>query len=361
MEQTVSSKSLLFWRRIEYLSLFFITYTSIRSRKDLYLLVKTAFATMVIVVLYAMGQKYLYWPAFSTMNREFSKGMRLYLTPSSRVMSTFGGHYDFAAYLMMLLTLMITGFWVTKNKLIKLGLIAITIPAYWSLILTASRTSFLGYLTGLTISAIILARLKGKWIMFANWFVMVALSMTVMLTMGDLSERFFQVLEQPDVLVHEITQVTPIQRDTLSKMVANSQGKLLKVKTTLQDFKDKISSFKFSFSKPPSNSISTDELAVVVSSDTYLLSNPIYPPTSLKQKMTGTSLESVSATVAATSNGGYSPNAPTWSRWQSARRLWPRLSPDSRNPLDCYSTLTKTYVDEFTLCGVIRQRLFTNA
>lgn len=357
MEQTHLFKiALHFLRRVEYFSLFFITYTSIRSRKDLYLLVKIAFVTLVVVVLYAMGQKYLYWPAFSTMNREFSKGLRLYLTPSSRVMSTFGGHYDFAAYLMMLLTLMITGFWVTKNKLIKVGLIAITIPAYWSLILTASRTSFLGYLAGLTISAIILARLKGKWTMFANWFVMVALSMTVMLTMGDLSERFFQVLEQPDVLVHEITQVTPIQRDTLSKMVANSQGKLLKVKTTLQDFKDKISSFKFPFSKPPSNSISTDELAkVVVSSDTLpVVVKPDLPPdVTQAEDDLRTSLESASATVAATSNGGYSPNALKYGLSVAIRldALWPRaIAGFKRNPLlgTGYSTLTKAYVDEFT-------------
>ena len=76
----------------------------------------TAFA----VAIYGFGQKYLYWPAFSTMNREFSKGMRLYLTPESRVMSTFGGHYDYGAYLMMTLTLLATAFWLTKKFLVKI-------------------------------------------------------------------------------------------------------------------------------------------------------------------------------------------------------------------------------------------------
>ncbi len=64
-----------FLRRIEYMSLFFITYASMRSRKDFYLFVKIAFVTLIAVVIYGMGQKYLYWPAFSTMNREFSKAV----------------------------------------------------------------------------------------------------------------------------------------------------------------------------------------------------------------------------------------------------------------------------------------------
>ena len=91
-----------------------------RAGKSLYSFIKTAVITLIAVVLYGLGQKYLYWPAFSTMNREFSKGMRLYLTPTSRVMSTFGGHYDYAAYLMMLLTLTITGFWLSSSKALKL-------------------------------------------------------------------------------------------------------------------------------------------------------------------------------------------------------------------------------------------------
>ena len=58
------------------------------------------------VAVYGFGQKYLYWPAFSTMNREFSKGWVLYLTEHARVLSTFGGHYDLAAFIMMVLILL---------------------------------------------------------------------------------------------------------------------------------------------------------------------------------------------------------------------------------------------------------------
>ncbi len=340
--------ALHFLRRIEYFSLFFITYASIRSRKDLYLFVKIALVTLVAVVLYGLGQKYLYWPAFSTMNREFSKGMRLYLTPTSRVMSTFGGHYDYAAYLMMLLTLAITGFWVTKKKLIKLGLALLIIPAYWSLILTASRTSFLGYLAGITIAAALLATIKGRIRMFAHWFVAITLSLVVMLTLGDLSARFFQVLEQPDVLIHQITQVTPIQRDTVSKMV-NSVAK----------WKDALLLAKLKFNSapknvaPPENSMSTDELAVAVPSDIPPTEEkPLPPDVTQAEDDLRTSLASESATATA-AGGGYSPNALKYGLSIAIRldALWPRaVAGFMRNPLlgSGYSTLTKATVEEFT-------------
>lgn len=339
-----------FLRRIEYFSLFFMTYTSIRTRKDLYFFVKIAVGTLICVVLYGLGQKYLYWPAFSTMNREFSKGVRLYLTPASRVMSTFGGHYDYAAYLMMLLTLCISGIWLSKNKLIKLGLLLITIPAYWSLILTASRTSFAGYIVGITVVAIILGKAKGRLKMLFNWFVVVALSMTVMLTMGDLSERFFQILDQPDILVHEITQITPIQRDSLNRILNSAQGSLTLVRTSLQDFKDKMNKPKVS--APPSNSISTEELAkVVVSSDTLPTSQPPLPPDVTRaEDDLRTSLATASSV---TTNTGYSPNALKYGLSVAIRldALWPRaIAGFKRNPLlgSGYSTLTKAEVDEFT-------------
>lgn len=339
-----------FLRRIEYFSLFFITYVGIRSRQDLYLFIKTAFLTLVAVVIYGLGQKYLYWPAFSTMNREFSKGMRLYLTPSSRVMSTFGGHYDYAAYLMMLLTLTISGLWIAKNKLLKLALLLITIPAYWSLILTASRTSFIGYLVGITLVAGILGKSRGYIKMFLNWFLVVTASMVVMLTLGDLSDRFFQVLEQPDVLIHQITQVTPIKRETISGVV-----------NSLANFKDALTLAKKKFNSapsniaPPENSMSTDELAQVSTpSDTPpSTSKPLPPDVTQAEDDYRNSLATASAQASNSATSEYSPNALKYGLSVAIRldALWPRaIAGFKRNPLlgTGYSTLTKASVDEFT-------------
>lgn len=339
--------ALHFLRRIEYFSLFFITYSSLRSRKDLYLFIKIAFITLVGVVIYGLGQKYLYWPAFSTMNREFSKGMRLYLTPTSRVMSTFGGHYDFAAYLMMCLTMIVTGFWLSSSKALKMLLVLVAIPAYWSLILTASRTSFLGYLGGITVVAIILGKWKGRLKMFFNWFLVTTISLIVMLTLGDLSDRFFQVLEQPDVLIHQITQVTPFQRDTVSKMV-----------NSLSNFKNSLSLAKIKFNStpknvsPPTNSISTQDLVVAVSSDAPpIATKPLPPDVTQIEDDYRNSLATESATTSTES--GYSPNALKYGLSVAIRldALWPRaIAGFKRNPLlgTGYSTLTKATVEEFT-------------
>jgi hypothetical protein len=167
------------FRRFEYFSLFFIAYSGIRNRKDLKKFIITAFVTLVLVVAYGFGQKYLYWPAFSTMNREFSKGIRLYLSPTSRVMSTFGGHYDYSAYLMMLLSFLVSTIWLAKNKVIKIILSLIALAAYWSFILTSSRTSFGGYLFAITTIAIILIKFKGyKWSL-KHWFNTMLISMII--------------------------------------------------------------------------------------------------------------------------------------------------------------------------------------
>ena len=65
MEKAHILKIWLHWfRRIEYFSLFFVTYAAIRTKKDLLLLAKVAFVTFVGVILYGIGQKYFYFPAF---------------------------------------------------------------------------------------------------------------------------------------------------------------------------------------------------------------------------------------------------------------------------------------------------------
>src|SRR5690606_38067721 len=86
-------KSMLHWARyVQYFSLYFIAYSAIKSRKQAFIMVVLSLLTVVLVGFYGYGQKHWYWPVYSTMNREFSKGIRLYLGPHARVQSTFAGH-----------------------------------------------------------------------------------------------------------------------------------------------------------------------------------------------------------------------------------------------------------------------------
>lgn len=191
MQSIHINKMLLhFIRRVEYFSLFFIFYSTVKSIKQVKIYLGILIISIIGVVIYGFGQKYLYWPAFSTMNREFSKGWMLYLTQHARVLSTFGGHYDLAAFIMMSLIMLWSLFFGVKKIYLKLLIFIIIAGAFWTLILTASRTSFIAYIVGTTFMFFLWAYKKGiKW-SFSRWFTVVTLSIVVMLSFGDLSERF---------------------------------------------------------------------------------------------------------------------------------------------------------------------------
>src|SRR5438477_201819 len=71
------------------------------------------------VVGYGFGQKYFGFPAYLTMNEEFAKGVPIQLSQLSRVPSTFGGQYDLAAYLVLVIPIMVSLAFGFKNLLGK--------------------------------------------------------------------------------------------------------------------------------------------------------------------------------------------------------------------------------------------------
>ncbi|MBI2617074.1 O-antigen ligase family protein [Candidatus Gottesmanbacteria bacterium] len=184
-----------FLRRIEYFSLFFVFYSSIKNTKTLKIYLGILIITSLAVAFYGFGQKYLYWPAFSTMNREFAKGWMLYLTQHARVLSTFGGHYDLAAFTMMVLILFWSLFFSIKHVLGKIALLGAIAAVFWTLILTASRTSFLAYIAGITMMFFFWMFRKGFFWSMKRWIFVLLLSIFVMLSFGDLSERFTKLLK----------------------------------------------------------------------------------------------------------------------------------------------------------------------
>ncbi len=347
-----------YFRRIEYFSMYFLAYAAVKSKQDVKRLLSASIFTLIGAIIYGFGQKYLYWPAFSTMNREFSKGMRLYLTPHSRVMSTFAGHYDFAAYLMMALTFLIPAFWLVKKTLPKLILGLLSFFAYWSLILTASRTSWLGYITGLTVASILLAVWKGWFWAFKRWLGVVFLSILIMFTLGDLSDRFLQLVNDPNTLARFLpysasqieTQIDDVRRITYQ----------------IQAVKEKLlSPFH---AQPPTNSISTDELAKIAAKSDQpptpskekaeQITKPLPPDVTpeeeaIREKMASQSAQATNSAKVKSKGGGYSPNALKYGLSIAIRldALWPRaIESFKRNPLlgSGYSTLVKTKPNQFT-------------
>lgn len=208
--QHVGKLFLHFLRRIEYFSVFFIFFSSIKSLAQIKKYIYTTAIVLLFVSIYGFGQKYLYWPAFSTMNREFSKGIKLYLTEHARVLSTFGGHYDLAAYLMIVLTLFIPLVVIVKNLLHKILFLIISITGFWLLILTVSRTSFLAYLFSITFVFGLLAFKKGWLWGLSRWFVVITVSLFIMFSFGDLSERFAHVVKLDSI---KSTALKPLKKE----------------------------------------------------------------------------------------------------------------------------------------------------
>lgn len=156
-----------FLRRIEYMSLFFIGATALTKSQDLKTITKAIFLTVSIVVIYGFGQIWLNFPVISTTNREFSKGLILYLTQGARVNSTFAGHYDLAVYLSMILMFISTLFLFYRKIIEKILVVFVGVISFALLGFTASRVSFIATLVGIGLIFIF----SRKWLLLSGLIV----------------------------------------------------------------------------------------------------------------------------------------------------------------------------------------------
>jgi len=153
-------KSFLHYLRYaEYFSVFFFAYAGFKKishvRTALWLLTATVFA----ITIYGYGQLYWHWPLFSTMNREFSKGVALYLTEFARVQSTFAGHYDLAAYLVLVLPILLSATLIKNHPIERLLFAGAQVAGLWLLVISGSNIALAAYLFGaLTVFVLNLSR-----------------------------------------------------------------------------------------------------------------------------------------------------------------------------------------------------------
>lgn len=183
-----------FIRRIEYMSLFFVAYEAFRRKPLLKPLLWTLIGSYVLIILYGFGQKFLGFPAFLTMNEEFAKGVPLKLPPTARFPSTFGGHYDLAAYLILVIPIVGSLIFSAKKAWQKILFLFLTLLGFEMLLFTASRVSFGVYLV--CMSFMLFWQKK-------TWFIipMIVLSMTMMTLTSGASERFYKTFSVSDVIV----------------------------------------------------------------------------------------------------------------------------------------------------------------
>ncbi len=162
LTQTVSPHLglLHYLRRVESMILLFVAYSAFTSLAQVKDWLKVMFFTTLMVVIYGFGQQWLSFPVISTTNREFSKGLILFLSPEARVNSTFAGHYDLAGYLAVVLILL-AGMFLYVRNIIKKALIGLTgALSFLLLALTAARASFVAAILGISLAFFLLGQKK---------------------------------------------------------------------------------------------------------------------------------------------------------------------------------------------------------
>jgi len=93
-----------FFRRVEYMSVFFLVYWAAKDLSARKYFLELAVLPSLGVFIYGVAQMYFGAPVISTMDAESSKGIALTLRPGVPLSSTFAGHYDLAVYLTMIMT-----------------------------------------------------------------------------------------------------------------------------------------------------------------------------------------------------------------------------------------------------------------
>lgn len=181
-------------RHIEYIVLFFVGFNAIKDKKYITPIIIAFAVTMILVFLYGIGQRYLGFPAFLTMNEEFAKGVPLKLSALSRVPSTFAGHYDLAAYLILMIPFMGSMVFAYKKWSSKLFFLLTAVAGLILLMMTASRVSFAVYL--LSISLMLLLQKKKIFII-----PVIILSIILLQSFQGLSQRFASTITQVDLVV----------------------------------------------------------------------------------------------------------------------------------------------------------------
>ncbi|MBU1117596.1 O-antigen ligase family protein, partial [Patescibacteria group bacterium] len=145
-------------RRFEYISIFFITLSAIKNKKDYLFAYLSLLLALCGIAVYGYGQKYFQFPVVSTMNEEFSKGQLLQMNVWTRISSTFAGHYDLAAYLSLVLIIVVSVAIITKNKFLKLSSFILFLIGFHLLTLTASRVSVFAFWGAATLCLLLLRR-----------------------------------------------------------------------------------------------------------------------------------------------------------------------------------------------------------
>lgn len=207
---------ILHWlRRIEYFVPFFLGVLAIRKKENLGFYIKVLMLTLFIVFLYGAGQKYLHWPIIVTQNVEYAKGIALRWIPGSHINSTFAGHYDLATFLVLVLPIFISLFFLVRQLKTRVVLFFLWLAGMWLFSAAVSRISVVSYLLATLTSLVLIRKYKGAILVLAVSVVIFSFSSGLIARYGSVIEVFKRwsneqkLLIVPTLNIYAATQVTP--------------------------------------------------------------------------------------------------------------------------------------------------------
>ncbi|HSV95028.1 MAG TPA: O-antigen ligase family protein [Spirochaetia bacterium] len=146
-----SVAALHYFRRIEYLSVFFLVYWASKDEQNRRFYLELIFISAIGVLLYGLAQIYLRAPVISTMDSEASKGISLTLRPGVPLSSTFAGHYDLAVFLIMVLSYLTALICSVKGWFKRLPVFAFFAVILWLFMQAGSRIGLFGLFLSVTL------------------------------------------------------------------------------------------------------------------------------------------------------------------------------------------------------------------
>lgn len=155
LTHTVSANiTILHWaRRIEYTLPFFAASAVVQKTGRGRFFIQNLFIAVFFVFLFGFGQIHFGFPVITTQNEEYSKGLALTWISGARLSSTFAGHYDLAAFLVIVLPICTTLFFYYKKLKNKLLFLTFSVlPGFWLMLKAESRVSFIAFLVGVCVS-----------------------------------------------------------------------------------------------------------------------------------------------------------------------------------------------------------------
>jgi hypothetical protein len=229
-------------RRIEYAIPFFAGLTLLNNKNassNINFYIKTLMTVIVVAFIYGIGQRYWNFPVIVTQNEEYSNGVALFWTPGSHINSTFAGHYDLAAVMVLLIPIFINMFFILKNWLNKILLLTVSGLGLWLLINSISRISQVAYLLALSVSMILIKKYKELALVFIVSAILIGTSSDIDARFG----RIFQVIHQ------KLSTVGVVLADEIT-LPAKDANNTAPTPTPVPVFEDRSTSIRFNVEWP---------------------------------------------------------------------------------------------------------------